>query len=73
MVYGDKRSEVLQMKEREFAEVKAAIDGCLQGGCAKFQDLDACKICGFNKEEHARRLKLPLVKGPDGLWRKYVG
>ena len=60
------------MKEREFAEVKAAIEGCLQGGCAQFQDLATCKTCGFCKEEHTRRLTLPLVKGPDGLRRKYV-
>lgn len=61
------------MKEREFAEVKAAIQGCLQGGCAQFQDLTTCKTCGFWKEEDARRKELPMIKGQDGLRREYVG
>ena len=61
------------MKEREFAEVKAAMEGCLQGGCGHFQGVASCKTCGFWKTEHARRLKLPMVKGRDGLRRKHVG
>ena len=61
------------MREREFREVKEAMEGCLQGGCGHFQGVASCKMCGFWKAEHARRLKLPLVKGRDGLRRKYVG
>ena len=61
------------MKEREFKEVKEAIEGCLQGGCGHYSGVANCRHCGFWKAEHARRLTLPMVKGPDGLWRKHVG
>lgn len=62
------------MKEREFAEVKAAIEGCTQGGCGHFAGVTNCKSCGFWKEEAARRRELPLIKDQaTGLRRKYVG
>jgi len=32
-----------------------------------------CRDCGWWPAEIARRKQLPLVQGPDGLYRKHVG
>lgn len=47
---------------------------CLMGGCA-YEKLGAimCKDCGNEAHEHLRRMQLPLIRGEDGLLRKYVG
>ena len=41
----------------------------LEAGCAQPKD---CSKCGFNKREAARRRRLPLEQGPNGLWRKVI-
>ena len=46
---------------------------CLQGGCSHHNDFKSCPRCGFNRDEDKRRKKLPMIKGEDGLLRKYVG
>lgn len=51
-----------------------AIDECLMGGCGNIlAGYENCKHCGFNKYEDRRRKRLPLIKGEDGLRRRYVG
>lgn len=44
------------------------------GGCV-YEKLGAimCKDCGNEAHEHLRRMQLPLIRGEDGLLRKYVG
>lgn len=54
-------------------DVVKALDVCLAGGCKEFRGFAGCARCGFNKYEDRRRKRLPLVKGPDGLRRRYVG
>ena len=51
----------------------AAIEHCIHGGAACNSPESCNTKCGFNFKENERRKKLPLVKGEDGLWRKYVG
>lgn len=48
-------------------------ENCLRNGCQDgYVNAEYCKYCGFDKDEHERRLKLPLVKGADGLRRMNV-
>lgn len=48
------------------------IMNCTKGGCGTFVDAERCGRCGFNREEAERRKGLPMIRGADGLWRKYV-
>jgi len=43
------------------------------GGCEGEKDQRSCTWCGHDKKEHARRMRLPLQTGPDGLMRIYAG
>lgn len=45
---------------------------CIYGGCSSGGG-PWCNRCGFNRYEDERRRNLPLVKGEDGISRKYVG
>lgn len=41
------------------------IDRAEKVGCGNPKN---CEFCGFDYEEHKRRIKRGLVKGEDGLW-----
>ena len=42
-------------------------ENCLQNGCAAPSSV-SCYGCGFDREEHQRRRKLPLEQLPDGTY-----
>lgn len=41
----------------------------MEAGCSKPKN---CSRCGFNRKEAARRKRLPLMPGEDGLLRKVI-
>lgn len=46
------------------------MENCRFGGCSEGKaNGTACQHCGFDKDEHERRKKLPLVRCEDGLVR----
>lgn len=59
--------------------VKHTPPNCVADGCRKQpnkispQKIPACQYCCNDVDEIKRRKALPLVKGPDGLRRKYLG
>ena len=56
---------------RIFEKMRKKQMACLLHGCdAEIRD---CTVCGWNKEEAARRSRLPLIHCRDGLRRKLVG
>lgn len=59
------------METKKETENTAAKPNCLynSAGCQFPED---CKGCGFDKAEAERRSRIPLTKGPDGLWRKVI-
>lgn len=44
---------------------------CTMGGCLDFGA--ACLRCGFERREAEFRRALPMIRGEDGLRRKYTG
>ena len=56
---------------RLFARIRKKQSGCLLHGCDA--EIKTCVRCGWNKQEAARRRRLPLVRCADGLRRKLVG
>lgn len=53
------------------SETKKVSD-CIIGNCQDGRG-PWCHKCGFHQKEFERRKELPLVGGPDGVYRKYVG
>ena len=52
---------------------KEAFQACLMNGCARFGSPSICRKCGFNIEEHERRVALPFSIDANGRRYKYVG
>ena len=63
----------------EKTPVKYTPPNCTALGCRLIlagksrEKIPACRNCCNDVDEQARRKALPLVKGPDGLRRKYLG
>ena len=56
---------------RLFERIRKKESGCLLHGCDA--EIKNCARCGWNRQEAARRRRLPLVRCADGLKRKIVG
>lgn len=59
-------------KKKLTPEEKTAYSECILHGCKLFTSYDACKLCGFNRDEFARRKELPLVKGKGRMYHKNI-
>lgn len=57
----------------ENTDKQEAFQACIMHGCERYRAKSLCAKCGFNIEEHERRVALPFSIDANGRRYKYVG